>query len=371
MYEEYYGYFIRCSEIFDPRHKSVMHDKMIDWLRTTDSDETADWWKTYWTGPWTLADCGYGNCTHQNHQEGSWRPLKRGTGCGAQGDKRQALGTFVCQLHDFIRDASAKQEQFLIDAGRPGAFISNPIVTKREWDAVSSLHPKTLALSHPEGLDKENRDAFAELLDHIKYAGSPGDPLYLRIQKFHRTKIAYLVQTGRAAEEYKLNIRKKVVACIMVHSNRLLYALDPNGTRKVERVRQELVPYLRKYQTFLDQHKPAQRAIVDKWHLSEYLEVMGSFTMLNHITGPASEHWGDMKFKCSCKGCHVRGCCRENLLWSMVLNHKLVMPPKWSKHQPGERKRKGCPTGKRLAKIKNVVDARPYVDKAKPRVIRS
>jgi hypothetical protein len=259
----------------------------------------------------------------------------------------------------------------LIDAGRPGAFISNPIVTKREWDAVSSLHPKTLALSHPEGLDKENRDAFAELLDHIKYAGSPGDPLYLRIQKFHRTKIAYLVQTGRAAEEYKLNIRKKVVACIIVPSNRLLYALDPNGTRKVERVRQELVPYLRKYLTFLDQHKPAQRAIVDKWHLSEYLEVMGSFTMLNHITGPASEHWGDMKFKCSCKGCHVRGCCRENLLWSMVLNHKLVMPPKWSKHQPGERKRKGRPTEKRLAKIKNVVDARPYVDKAKPRVIRS
>ena len=98
---------------------------------------------------------------------------------------------------------------------------------------------------------------------------------------------------------------------------------------------------------------------------------MGSFTMLNHITGPASEHWGDMKFKCSCKGCHVRGCCRENLLWSMVLNHKLVMAPKWSKHQPGERKRKGRPTEKRLAKIKNVVDARPYVDKAKPRVICS
>jgi hypothetical protein len=87
----------------------------------------------------------------------------------------------------------------LIVAGRPGAFISNPIVTKREWDAVSSLHPKTLALCHPEGLDKENRDAFAELLDHIKYAGSPGDPLYLRIQKFHRAKIANFVERRTSA----------------------------------------------------------------------------------------------------------------------------------------------------------------------------
>ncbi len=42
VYEEYYGYFIRCSEIFDPKHKSVMHAKMINWLRTADSDETAD-----------------------------------------------------------------------------------------------------------------------------------------------------------------------------------------------------------------------------------------------------------------------------------------------------------------------------------------
>ncbi len=76
-----------------------------------------------------------------------------------------------------------------------------------------------------------------------------------------------------------------------------------------------------------------------------------------------------MKYKCSCKASHVRGCCSENLLWSMVLNHKLVMPPKWLRHQLGERKWKGRPTEKRLAKIKDVVDARPYVGQAKPRVI--
>ncbi len=64
-----------------------------------------------------------------------------------------------------------------------------------------------------------------------------------------------------------------------------LYALDPNGTSKLEQVRQEIVHYQRKYLCFLDQHKPDQRPIVDEWHLSEYLEVLGSFTLLNHIKG--------------------------------------------------------------------------------------
>ena len=68
----------------------------------------------------------------------------------------------MCHLHDYIRDASEKQEQKLIDAGRPGRFISNPEVTK-EWDAISDLHPKTLTLCAPMGLDAAGNEAYAEL----------------------------------------------------------------------------------------------------------------------------------------------------------------------------------------------------------------
>jgi hypothetical protein len=93
--------------------------------------------------------------------------------------------------------------------------------------------------------------------------------------------------------------------------------------------------------------------------------------MVKIIKGDASEQWGGLKFKCSCKACYVLGSCRENLLWSMVLNHKLTMPPKWSRHQSGERKQKRRPTEKRLAKLRDVMDARPCVDKAKPQVICS
>ncbi len=36
------------------------------------------------------------------------------------------------------------------------------------------------------------------------------------------------------------------------------------------------------------------------------------------------------------------------LLWSIVVNHNLSMPPKWPRNKPGERKRKRRPTEERL-----------------------
>ena len=239
-----------------------MWDKMDTFLRTKDSARTADWWKRYWRGPWTLADCGYGNCTHQNHQEGKWRPVKRGTGCGANGDERQGLGTFVGNLVGYTRSASEDHEQKLIEAGRPNLFVRNPVPSKKEWDAVQALHPKILLCSVP---------------------------------------------CGRIA----------------------------------------------------------------RWDLEEYLDVMDTAVLVTRIDTKTEELWGDLYFKCSCKTCFVRGCCRESVIWSMVLNPKLVINPKYAKLEPGERKRKGRPTEKRVAKLKEAqaeVDARPFVDKAAPRV---
>jgi hypothetical protein len=119
---------------------------------------------------------------------------------------------------------------------------------------------------------------------------------------------------GHQEEEYGWKLRKKVVAQIIIQSNRSLYAIDLKGTSKLDRVINDIRQYQRKYLCFLKQHKPAQKAIVDKWHLSNYLEVMGNFTVLNIIKGDATQQWGDLKYKCSCKACHVLGCCRAGVL---------------------------------------------------------
>ncbi len=60
---------------------------------------------------------------------------------------------------------------------------------------------------------------------------------------------------------------------------------------------------------------------------------MESFHFVSRIV-KADESWGELKFKCSCKECFVRDCCCQNLIWSMVLNPKLVIPPKYTKLEP-------------------------------------
>jgi hypothetical protein len=147
-------------------------------------------------------------------------------------------------------------------------------------------------LCYSKGLDKQGMEAYAELLSHTQLAVGVDGPLHFKIQKFHRNKIADFVAAAGDEEKYKLNLRKKVVGRIIVPSKRLLHTLDPKRTRKYNRLFDGTRQYQRKYHAFLRQHEPMQKAIIDKWHLSEYLEVMGNFTLLTIIKSDTSEKWG-------------------------------------------------------------------------------
>jgi hypothetical protein len=102
----------------------------------------------------------------------------------------------------------------------------------------------------------------------------------------------------RAVKKKSMRGSFVLLAQIIVPSNRLMYKIDPKGTRKHDRVVNDLMPYQRDYHIFLKQHEPAQKAIVDTWHSSKYLEVMGNFTIIDMITvkGDATQQWGDLKF---------------------------------------------------------------------------
>ncbi len=84
--------------------------------------------------------------------------------------------------------------------------------------------------------------------------------------------------------------------------------IDPKGTKKVMEVAHRLKPYLRDFTVFCGQHLDENKAIVDGWPLEHYLSVMESFHAITRIRNK-DECWGNLKFKCNCKGCHVRGCC--------------------------------------------------------------
>ncbi len=69
VYSQYYGYLIRIPAQHVPAFNPVMMAKMVDWLRTSDSEECALWWEKYWTSvhdpcrlnaevqlPWLIVD---------------------------------------------------------------------------------------------------------------------------------------------------------------------------------------------------------------------------------------------------------------------------------------------------------------------------
>ena len=140
-----------------------------------------------------------------------------------------------------------------------------------------------------------------------------------RTWKFPAAKLEAHLAAGGTKADFKCKIRKSLLDRMVMPSNSLLYFIDPKGTKKVMDVARRLEPYVRDFALFCDQHLEENKVIVDSWPLEQYLSVMESFHLITRIRNK-DESWGELKFKCNCKGCHVRGCCRDNLLWSMVLN---------------------------------------------------
>ncbi len=244
-----------------------MWGKMVHFLRTRDSDQCADWWMNYRQGQWTLADCCYANCTHQNSQEGTWRPVWRGTGCGAKGDERQALGTFTSQLVQYISTASEDHENKLIQQGRPNAFVRELSPVKTDWDALQSIHPKAMVCSLPLGVGRkmtaEETLAFEALILDLFYTHARSEPVYLHIQKFHAAKLEDHLESCGKEEDFKCRICKKLLDKIIMQSNKLMFTVDPKGSRKLDHVMRDLKPYFQAFAAFCDQHLETRTSWMD------------------------------------------------------------------------------------------------------------
>jgi hypothetical protein len=130
-------------------------------------------------GALTLAGCGYVSCTHQNSQEGKWKPIKRGIGCCSRGDARQSLGSFMSNLVTYIHNDNEENESKLIEVGRPNTFIRNPVPTKAECDFLQDAHRCLLQFSFPMGIGEQGIQMWADTVSDIMTQGRTGmTPLY-------------------------------------------------------------------------------------------------------------------------------------------------------------------------------------------------
>ncbi len=179
-------------------------------------------------------------------------------------------------------------------------------------------------------------------------------PLHQQIEMQQEMMVAGHLESGKPIEEYKNPWSKTIFDEIWVSSRNLMAnqaKVDPNRKRWLESILNDIQGHFRTYQTYHKQTGAAS-AEVSTWSIDTYLDVMESFDIVIRIK-PPDEKWGEIWFKCSCKYCHVHACCGESLLFSMILNRTLKLPPnlKWSRLEPSHRKRRGRPIDKRPEEV--------------------
>ncbi len=77
--------------------------------------------------------------------------------------------------------------------------------------------------------------------------------MYLYIQKFHAANLEDHLESCRLEENLKCKIRKRLLDKIIMPSNKLMYTVDPQSSRKLElnHVMRDLKLYLPAFCVFL------------------------------------------------------------------------------------------------------------------------
>ncbi len=175
-------------------------------------------------------------------------------------------------------------------------------------------------------MNAEETSALGALMADLFYTYARSEPVYLHIQKFHAAKLDDHLESSGKEQDFKCRIRKKLLDKIIMPSNKLMYTVDPKGSRKLDHVVKDLKQYFQAFAAYCDQHLECNKDILDGWSLEQYLTVNENFHVLTRIV-KADELWGELKFKCNGKRCFIHCCCGQSLAWSMVLNPKLIMLP--------------------------------------------
>ncbi len=161
-----------------------------------------------------------------------------------------------------------------------------------------------IAFGEGRKMNAEETSAFGALMADMFYTHARSEPLYLHIQKFHAAKLEDHLESGGKEDDFKCRIRMKLLDKIIMPSNKLMYTVEPEGSRKLSCVMNDLKPYFQAFAAFCEQDLECNKDILDGWSLEEYLTVNENFHVLTCIV-KADEAWGELKFKCNGKRCFI------------------------------------------------------------------
>ena len=133
----------------------------------------------------------HGGTNNNMGVEVDWRDIKKLCPASA------TLPTFLGSLVHFIKEIGKEHQEHLASCGHPNAFICQPILHKRMWDALQDMHPKTLACTFILiGNGKKLESKFAERVLEISEIGETNAPLHIKIEAWHQDNLTNGIKVG-------------------------------------------------------------------------------------------------------------------------------------------------------------------------------
>jgi len=163
VYEEFYDFvnrIMRCSFNTVGEHLQAL---LVEWLRSKEEMQAADWWERYWTGPvhgrWLLGHGGVGLSSNNQGLESTWRWDRDSGSAGREvldgwcfcytrssldGGVQVGLAQYLGGMVKTMKGASRELESKLRSMKHPNRFPMTPLATTQEWDMVQSFDHRTL-----------------------------------------------------------------------------------------------------------------------------------------------------------------------------------------------------------------------------------
>ena len=248
--------------------------------------------------------------------EVNWRDMKRIS------PESHTIGNFIASLMHFISELGKEHQAVLFKHGTPNGFIEEPVLSKHIWDRFQSMHVHTLSCCVMLPPTKRAQMAlFYNCVGEIADSGESNTPLHLKIRRWHDSK-----EEGDLAYDDLDIIRLKSV---LVPRQHVLKAIDPDGSKSAEQLRDEILLLAKDYQNIV-----IRRAIPDTMEVAEVLRIYADFYLVSPAPG-----WGEIPLSCSCPDSHKNCACEHTVLLASVYDADIFVPDALVADSPSKRKR--------------------------------
>jgi hypothetical protein len=298
---------------------------MVTWIKDDlEDEEGANYFHKTWSmdsgfGRWPVVFGMYGGSTTNGGTEANWRDKKEIC------PKSATLGTFMGALVHNIECKGDEHRDRLIKEGHQNRFPSFPDITDDIWDIVSHVHPKTLictlAMRVKEPAHRKISDLFDSINDEVFEIGDKDMPLHIKLRKWH---------TENDITACNLDFKEQSVSKLLMPSQRLMHALDPDNSREPTCVRHEVWGLMEDYKKLIKDKNKDYKTM----RLPDMLDLYSKF----HYIVYKEPDWSVVDWGCSCVAC-LRDCvCSHSTLVGMFFSSTLRVPDSLERTVPSVRK---------------------------------